>query len=458
VKEVSQQPLHAAEAGAWADEFAVQQATGGGWAEEFATAGGPAAEWAAQFGADARQRPGGQWAGEFAAAGSPAGAVRTPAYSTAAQGGDAAQSWANEFADVPEEWAREFEEMQRGNPDWALENVWDQVAGEGAALRAAERSQYQFTDPNPYLGRSDALVIGRDLFRRGVLSEAALALEAAVRADGGLCEAWRLLGTVHAENDDDRRAIAAMMKANEADPTDLEVLLSLGVSHTNELDQEEATGYMRGWLRNQPRFAALEAEYAAAAGPATADTPASVLALFKRAAAAAPMDADVHAVLGVLAHLSRDYDEAIAAFNTALDINPQVGGTGGRRKRRDTRATTRTHLHSYSFAQFLFCQRLRRWRHRLRCLSLWPCLHETHDAEMLSVIPILAVGLQLVEQAGRHAGQQREVGAWRHIRLTNKVESASVSVATSDHATIKRNNSSSTLCSTMSNAHTYEHP
>lgn len=78
------------------------------------------------------------------------------------------------------------------------------------------------------------------------------------------------------------------------------MLLSLGVSHTNELDQEEATGYMRAWLRNQPRFAALEAEYAASvSGPGGApDTPASVLALFKRAAAAVPADADVHAVVG----------------------------------------------------------------------------------------------------------------------------------------------------------------
>ena len=316
VKEVSPQPATVTERGGmWAGEFAGEQARGGGWADEFAAAGGPAADWAAQFGAKLRQQqeqqqsPGAGvsgWAGEFAAA---------------QQGADPTQNWANEFADIPEEWAREFEEMQRGNPDWAYENVWDQVSSEGAALRAAERSQYQFTDPNPYLGRSDALEIGRDLFRRGVLSEAALALEAAVRADTQLCEGWRLLGTVHAENDDDRRAISAMTKANEADPTNLEVLLSLGVSHTNELDQEEATGHMRAWLRNQPRFAALEAEYAA--GPHPLDTPESVLELFTRAAAAAPRDADVHAVLGVLAHLSRDYDRAISAFNTALEINPQ---------------------------------------------------------------------------------------------------------------------------------------
>lgn len=41
--------------------------------------------------------------------------------------------------------------------------------------------------------------------RRGVLSEAALALEAAVTSQPGNAEAWRLLGTVHAENDDDQQ-------------------------------------------------------------------------------------------------------------------------------------------------------------------------------------------------------------------------------------------------------------
>ena len=47
-------------------------------------------------------------------------------------------------------------------------------------------------------------------FKRGLLSEAALALEAEVQAHPQNAEAWRLLGTVQAENDDDRQAIAAL--------------------------------------------------------------------------------------------------------------------------------------------------------------------------------------------------------------------------------------------------------
>jgi peroxin-5 len=44
-----------------------------------------------------------------------------------------------------------------------------------------------------------------ELIRRGVLTEAALALESVVRSSPDHAEAWRLLGTVHAENDDDQQ-------------------------------------------------------------------------------------------------------------------------------------------------------------------------------------------------------------------------------------------------------------
>lgn len=50
----------------------------------------------------------------------------------------------------------------------------------------------------------DSFNRGMDLFRRGVLSEAALAFEAEVQRNPDNVEAWRLLGTVHAENEEDQ--------------------------------------------------------------------------------------------------------------------------------------------------------------------------------------------------------------------------------------------------------------
>jgi hypothetical protein len=43
------------------------------------------------------------------------------------------------------------------------------------------RGEYQFAASNPFLGDPAALEKGKDLFKRGLLSEAALALEAEVR-------------------------------------------------------------------------------------------------------------------------------------------------------------------------------------------------------------------------------------------------------------------------------------
>lgn len=48
------------------------------------------------------------------------------------------------------------------------------------------------------------------------------------------------------------QAIAALKKALSASPGNAEVLLSLGVSYTNELDQRRAITYLLEWLKLQP--------------------------------------------------------------------------------------------------------------------------------------------------------------------------------------------------------------
>ena len=56
------------------------------------------------------------------------------------------------------------------------------------------------------------------------------------------------------------QAIAALNKALAADPRNAEVLLSLGVSYTNELDQGRALGYLLAWLSQQRSFAEVRIE------------------------------------------------------------------------------------------------------------------------------------------------------------------------------------------------------
>jgi peroxin-5 len=154
------------------------------------------------------------------------------------------------------------------------------------------------------------------LAKDGVLSEAVLAAEAWVRENPQNSDAWYQLGRIQAENDDDQQAIAAMSKAHEVNPQNPEVLLALAVSHANELDQDEALGHARGWLLSQPRFQHI-------AGVQNSQTPEQMLELFKEAARQAPNDADVQTVLGVMAHLTRNYDEAINAFEHATTLRPE---------------------------------------------------------------------------------------------------------------------------------------
>jgi peroxin-5 len=75
----------------------------------------------------------------------------------------------------------------------------------GSKQKSKSRGVYEFSALNPYVGHPNPLKEGQELFRKGLLSEAVLALEAEVMKNMDNAEAWRLLGITHAENDDDQQ-------------------------------------------------------------------------------------------------------------------------------------------------------------------------------------------------------------------------------------------------------------
>ncbi|CAI5531897.1 unnamed protein product [Closterium sp. Naga37s-1] len=240
------------------------------------------------------------------------------------------RDWADEFAQQmahahPHGHAHAEGEgvVEDGDPSAWLESyeryVEEQLRDEQQrrAESSSSRWPYAFADKNPYVGHPQPFQQGQDLFRRGLLSEAILALEAEVLCNEGNSEAWRLLGVSHAENDDDRQAIAAMTRARDADPTNLDVLLALGVSHTNELEQAEALYHLRSWLQNHAKYKSLVPP----SGPASMSH-SDVVQLYTEAARMAPEDADLQVVLGVLFNLSHEYDRAKASFRRALALRP----------------------------------------------------------------------------------------------------------------------------------------
>lgn len=282
-----QQPSSSA---GWANEFAEQQrAPSTGWASEFAEQQLPGG---AQLSADGPAQ--GDWASEFA--------------NGVADQNDVA-AWAEQFTSQAEEWEREYNRE--------LQQVTQMREGVSVEQRASE---YTFLRDNPFMADHASMGKAKDLFRSGLLSEAVLALEAEVQRNPANVDAWRLLGTVQAENDDDRQAIAAMSRCLLADPSALDVLLALGVSFTNELDQGQALTHLYKWLVQHPVHGQVIAQE-----PTLADASQKlqhVVHLFSKAATAAPQEADVHSALGVLHNLTRDYDAAATSFRFALSMRP----------------------------------------------------------------------------------------------------------------------------------------
>jgi peroxin-5 len=174
--------------------------------------------------------------------------------------------------------------------------------------------EYKFHQDNPFLVSDNPYQEGVALYGAGKLNEAVLAFEAALKADMTDSNCWRLLGTCYSENDDDVTAIGPLLKSIECDPTNLEALLELGVSFTNELEESEALKFLHSWLLHHPDFKHVPGDQ-----PVDLQT---ITAMFVRASEFAPKDCDVWAVLGVVYNLSREFDKAVVAFRNACELDP----------------------------------------------------------------------------------------------------------------------------------------
>lgn len=218
----------------------------------------------------------------------------------------------------------------------------------------------------------------------GDIPAAILLFEAAAATAPSSARAWLLLGTAQAKNENDRKAIGAMKRCLALDPANLEALLCLAISFTNESQTAEACAALREWLAAHPKYGHLLEEAEAEAveqekeekakkeleneqhqqqymGPtplskrwgastsATANSSANIFesglferikGVFIRAATETTEtmdtaedqdegqqqrlpDADVQCGLGVLFSLSGDYEKAADCFRTAVAVRPQ---------------------------------------------------------------------------------------------------------------------------------------
>ena len=210
--------------------------------------------------------------------------------------------------------------------DASMDKIWREMRAEGVDWASAPQMDlkpnvdrnYEFSQTNPFINHPEPrMELSRKFVNAGNTSDAILAAEAAARLNPEDAEAWRELGELHASQDNDSQAILCFEKSHSADPYNLQSLLNLGISLSNELDTFQALHVLRRWLRGREEFFSL---VPAGDDYLSVDNLRNDLhdALVKASVLSA--DADVWAALGVVRSLSRDFTGAAHAFLAAVQL------------------------------------------------------------------------------------------------------------------------------------------
>ncbi|XP_019936105.2 PEX5-related protein isoform X1 [Paralichthys olivaceus] len=225
----------------------------------------------------------------------------------------------------------EWEELARRN--WLTENEQAQIP---SSVSPHEKGYYFHTD-NPYKDFPNAFEEGLKKSREGDLPNAVLLLEAAVLQDPQDSEAWQVLGTTQAENENEQAAIVSLQRCLELHPNNLPALMALAVSLTNTGMRNDACEALLRWLRHNPKYKHLLKGKSHLMGSPNSqrrmshapNIGSSLLPEVKELCLEAvqqnsdSVDPDLQTGLGVLYNISGEFNKAVEAFNTALSVRPE---------------------------------------------------------------------------------------------------------------------------------------
>ncbi|XP_050304470.1 peroxisomal targeting signal 1 receptor isoform X2 [Anthonomus grandis grandis] len=259
---------------------------------------------------------------------------------------DEAQAWTDEFlhsadtASLDDVWAESYD---KSTVDEEKPAFWDQLQKDiEKAMGNDENSahpwldefnsyyntphkEYEFSTENPMSDLPNPLERGKELLNQGDLPSAVLCFEAAVKQQPDNTEAWLLLGTTQAENEQDPSAIAALNKCLQLDPTNLKALMAAAVSYTNESYYNQACFMLVNWLKNNPKYRDLVPPDMNLSRQVTSLTNQKLVQdLYLKAAQRNPqnLDYEVQSGLGVLCNLTGEYEKAADCFRAALSVKP----------------------------------------------------------------------------------------------------------------------------------------
>ncbi|CAH0701642.1 unnamed protein product [Spodoptera exigua] len=211
---------------------------------------------------------------------------------------------------MSEKYKEEWEKLSDVN------NYWDSEAANGIA------KEYAFSEGNVMLENKSALEIGKEKLKMGDVPGAVLCFEAAAQQQPDSAEAWYLLGTTQAENEQDPWAITALKKSLQIDPTQLEGYITLAAAYTNENMPKHAYISLINWLKASPKYSNLVPEDIDPMKLEVKELESHVKSLYLKAVHSNvnEIDPDVQNAMGVVFNISQEYDKAVDCFQTALMV------------------------------------------------------------------------------------------------------------------------------------------
>lgn len=257
-----------------------------------------------------------------------------------------AQNWEKEFRDLlpsmpgdvfPDSWNESFNASTIDptnsfkDPTNSFEdptNSFDPLVPESPLLSSfdpvlSECALYSFEPVNPYLDHPSPFEEGTAILAaQGSLSAACLALEAAVQRDPTNDVAWLRLGMAQAENEKEGPAIAALQRCVQENPGNMDALMSLAVSYTNEGQLDEAHASLYRWITTR------YPDVPVAPLDSSTDRHSHLVATFlhhiqtQSHTTTLVSDADIQIGLGLLFYNVHDYEKTIDCFKAAVAARP----------------------------------------------------------------------------------------------------------------------------------------
>ena len=229
---------------------------------------------------------------------------------------------------VEKEFEEVFDQVNQGNMADVFAEMWnvDQEVEEYED-DSNKLGDYEFSSNNPYINDNQALTEASKLLDKGRTRSAILALEAHLQRHPDDGNSWRVLGKLLIDNDEDSPAIKCFLNSVRIDGSNLDSLLTLGISSANILDEVQAMNYLRQWMMNNTKFQSIKiSPEVNPTNTATANIDinvikamnAQLLEEFEAARSIDPSDPELLTSLAVLHFVAKDYTSSLKFFNEAL--------------------------------------------------------------------------------------------------------------------------------------------